>query len=129
MAPQLCDIAGSSDRLCLAVALFVGMMRQGQDGQSAHANEQETEHKCDDKQAAFVVDHVAGDVRARDSNRYYGRSDERGSSQSEAGNEFGKRHGTVLAAEPPVSRGRKTSRSNVPAHAKPEITARAMLGG
>jgi hypothetical protein len=48
MAPQLCDIAGSSDRL-LAVALFVGMMRQGQDGQAAHANEQEAEHKCDDK--------------------------------------------------------------------------------
>ena len=118
MAPQLCDIAGSSDRLCLAVALFVGMMRQGQDGQSAHANEQETEHKGDDKQAAFVVDHVAGDVRTRDSNRDYGRSDERGSSQSEAGNEFGKGHGTVLAAEPPVSRRRQTSRFNVPAHVR-----------
>ena len=116
MAPQLCDIAGSSDRLCLAVAIFVGMMRQGQDGQPAHANEQEAEHKCDDKKAAFVVDHVAGDVSTRDSNRDYGRSDERGSSQSEAGNEFGKRDGTVLATEPPVSRGRKTSRSNVPAH-------------
>jgi hypothetical protein len=46
MAPQLCDIAGSSDRLCLAVAIFVGMMRQGQDGQPAHANKQEAEHKA-----------------------------------------------------------------------------------
>lgn len=116
MAPQLCDIAGSSDRLRLAVAIFVGMMRQGQDGQPAHANKQEAEHKCDDKQAAFVVDHVAGDVRTGDPDRDYGCSDERGSSQSQAGNEFGKRDGTVLAAEPPVSRRRKTSRSNVPAH-------------
>lgn len=116
MAPQLCDIAGSSDRLCLAVTLFVGMMRQGQDGQPAHANEQQAEHKCDDKKAAFVVDHVAGDVSTRDSNRDYGRSNERGSSQSQAGNEFGKRDGTVFAAEPPVSRRRKTSRSDVPAH-------------
>src|SRR6476660_5231572 len=118
MAPQLCDIAGSSDRLCLAVALSVGMLRQGQGGQSAHANEQETAHKWDDTLAAFVVDHVAGDVRTRDSERDYGRSDERGSSQSEAGNEFGKGHGTVLAAEPPVNRRRKTSRSNVPAHVR-----------
>ena len=116
MAPQLCDIAGSPDRLCLAVALFLGMMRQGQDGQPAHANEQEAEHKCDDKKATFVVDHVAGDVGTRDPNRDYGRSDKRGSSQSEAGNVFGKRSGSVLAAEPPVSRGRKTSRFNVPAH-------------
>jgi hypothetical protein len=116
MAPQLCDIAGSSDRLCLAVAIFVGMMRQGQDGQPAHANKQEAEHKCDDKQDAFVVDYVAGDVRAGDSNRDYGCSDERGSSQSQAGNEFGKCDGTVLTAEPAVSRRRKTSRSNVPAH-------------
>lgn len=116
MAPQLCDIAGSSDRLCLGVALFVGMMRQGQDGQPAHANEQEAEHECDDKKAAFVVDHVTGNVRTRDPNRDYGRSNERGSSQSQAGNEFGKRDGTVLAAEPPVSRRRKTSRSDVPAH-------------
>ena len=82
MAPQLCDIAGSSDRLCLAVAIFVGMMRQGQDGQPAHANKQEAEHKCDDKQAAFVVDHVAGDVRAGDSNRDHGCGDERGSAKA-----------------------------------------------
>ena len=116
MAPQLCDIAGSSDRLCLAVAIFVGMMRQGQDGQPAHANKQEAEYKCDDKQAAFVVNHVAGDVRTGDPDRDYGCSDEGASSQSQAGNEFGKRDGTVLAAEPPVSRRRKTSRSNVPAH-------------
>jgi hypothetical protein len=98
------------------VAFFLGMMRQGQDGQPAHANEQEAKHKCYDKKATFVVDHVAGDVSTRDPNRDYGRSDKRGSSQSEAGNEFGKRSGTVLAAEPPVSRGRKTSRFNVPAH-------------
>ena len=59
MPPQLCDIAEGSDRLGLAMGLFLPVVRKRQHSQAAQANEQKAKHKRDGEQAAFVVDHVA----------------------------------------------------------------------
>src|SRR5512140_4015912 len=52
--PQLCDIAASSERVASAVGLFVAMrVRQRQDRQPAHADEQQAQQKRDREQPAL----------------------------------------------------------------------------